>query len=138
MMIHLLLFTEYAAANVTNTSIVALHDKSLELPFQEGRPHLICQYIMGHPFIINVVCSKGKVLYVDIHVVGDNANCFVTKSLRQRFTDWIAKFCIAKKFDGFLNFDFLVEDSSDEVICAGVKPNLDRCIVKRHAKEEVI
>ena len=51
-----LLFTEYAAANVTNTSIVGLHDKSLDLPFQEGRPHLICQYIMGlGGFIFGVV-----------------------------------------------------------------------------------
>ena len=81
-MIHFLLFTEYAAANVTNTSIVALHDKKLDIPFQEGRPHLICQYDRGHPFIINVICSKGKILYVDIHGVGDNANLNLRNYIR--------------------------------------------------------
>ena len=92
---------------------------------------------MGHPFIINVVCHRGSVLYIDIYGVGDNAKCFITEHLRQRFKDWVVEFCQAKKFDGLLNFDFLVEDSSEEVICVGVKPNLDLSIIKRHTPEEV-
>jgi len=128
---------EYANPIATNTSIETFHDKSLGLPFQEGKPHLICQYIMGHPFIINVVCHRGSVLYIDIYGVGDNAKCFITEHLRQRFKDWVVEFCQAKKFDGLLNFDFLVEDSSEEVICVGVKPNLDLSIIKRHTPEEM-
>ena len=77
-------------------------------------------------------------MYIDIYGARDNAKCLITEHLRQRFKDWVVEFCQAKKFDGLLNFDFLVEDSTEEVICVGVKPNLDLSIIKRHTPEEVI
>ena len=134
----IIVFTESASPIVSNDPLETFQDKTLGLPFQEGKPHLICQYIVGHPFIINVVCHNGNVLYVDIYGAGEAAKCLITEHLKQRFKEWIVEFCLAKKFDGLLNFDFFVEDSTEKIICVGVKPNLDLSIIKRHTAEEVL
>ena len=105
--------------------------------FQDGKPHLVCQYIMGHPFLVNVVCREGDVLYFDIYGGGEASKVLVTERLKQRFQDWIVQFSQAKGFDGLLSFDFIVEDISEEVYCVGCKPNLDLSIIKRHKPDEV-
>ena len=106
---------------------------------QEGKPHLICQYLIGHPFIINIVCRGGTVMFSDIYDVGSNSTKrLLTDHLKQRFKNWIKQFCEAKKFEGLLSFDFIIENVSEEIYCVGVRPNLDLCIIKRHHPLEVI
>ena len=106
---------------------------------QEGKPHLICQYLIGHPFIINIVCRGGTVMFSDIYDVGSNSTKrLLTDHLKQRFKNWIRQFCEAKKFEGLLSFDFIIENISEEIYCVGCRPNLDLSIIKRHQPEEVI
>ena len=135
----------YAYAGSDNKVVSKSPIKQLEVTgssnyhIQEGKPHLICQYLIGHPFIINIVCRGGTVMFSDIYDVGSNSTKrLLTDHLKQRFKNWIRQFCEAKKFEGLLSFDFIIENISEEIYCVGCRPNLDLSIIKRHQPEEVI
>ena len=137
------LFYDYAGSD--NKLVSKSPIKQLEVTgssnyhIQEGKPHLICQYLIGHPFIINIVCRGGTVMFSDIYDVGSNSTKrLLTDHLKQRFKNWIRQFCEAKKFEGLLSFDFIIENVSEEIYCVGCRPNLDLSIIKRHQPEEVI
>ena len=121
----------------SNPNVNPLHNGNVGYAFQEGMPHLVCQYITGHPFIANVVCREGHVLYSDICGGGTAGKCLITECLKQRIQEWIMQFSLSKRFDGLLSFEFIVEDASEEVFCVGCKPSLDLSIIKRHKPEEV-
>ena len=105
--------------------------------FEEGKPHVVCQYIAGHQFVISVVCRQGFVFYFDIYGGGEATKSFLTQHLKERFRDWIVQFFDVKCLNGLISFDFIVDDASEEVFCVGCKPSLNLSIIKRHRPEQV-
>ena len=84
-----------------------------------------------------MVCRGGHVLYLDIYGGGEVTKSFLTQYLKQRLQHWIVQFCHGKGFDGFLSFDFIVEDASEDIFCVGCKPKLDLSIIKKHTPDQV-
>ena len=61
-------------------------------------------------------------MFSDIYDVGSSSTKrLLTDHLKQRFENWIRQFCEAKKFEGLLSFDFIIENVSEEIYCVGYK-----------------
>ena len=105
--------------------------------FEDGRPYAVCQNILGHQFVISVVCREGYILYFDVY---DNevTKSFLSHHLKQQFRDWIVEFCRVTRFCGAISFEFVVEDLTGLVFCVGCKPTLDIGVIKRYKSDQVI
>ena len=99
----------------------------------EEKPHLLCQYISGQPFVVSIICHAGEITYFDIHTDGS----FLSRTQKQKVFTSIQTFCRVKHLTAFASFHFILEDASESIICIGCKPTLSPRVIERHRFEQV-
>ena len=99
----------------------------------ETNPYLLCQYIFGKPFLVNIICQAGEITDFDIHT----SNLFLYPKQEQKVFDTVQTFCQEKYLTGFSSFHFILEDVSEKIVCVGCNPTLSIDLLERHGLYQV-